>query len=77
MWSPANTQRRRLEGTQDGEELLKGNIYTWALSVLFNRLSALSSKSLAVKVPMLKALPIKVHPKEMYFRTVFEDFPFA
>ena len=56
---------------------LKETIYTWAPNVLFTSLRRLSSKSLAVKVPMLKALPIKVHPKEMYFRAVFEDFPFA
>lgn len=77
MWSPVNVQSRRLEGTRDRKKPLKGTIYTWALSVLFTTLRRLSSKPLAVKVPMLKALPIKVHPKEMYFRTVFEDFPFA
>ena len=59
------------------KKLLRGTIYTWVLSVLFTTLRGLSSKSLAVKVPMLKALPITVYPKEMYFRTVFEDFPFA
>lgn len=75
--SPVNIQSRWLEENQDGEKLLKGTIYTWAMSVLFTTPRRLSSKSLAVKVPMLKALPIKVHPKEMYFRTVFEEFPFA
>ena len=77
MWSPVNIQSCWLEGTRDRKKLLKGTIYTWALSVLFTTVRRLSSKSLAVKVPMLKALPITVYPKEMYFRTVFEDFPFA
>ncbi|KAJ4949180.1 hypothetical protein JOQ06_020698 [Pogonophryne albipinna] len=40
-------------------KILKGTIYTWALSGPFTTLKRLSSKSLAVKVPMLKALPIK------------------
>lgn len=57
--SPVNIQSRWLEENQDGEKLLKGTIYTWAMSVLFTTPRRLSSKSLAVKVPMLKALPIK------------------
>lgn len=70
-------QSCRLEETQDRRELLKGTIYTWVLSALFTTLRMLLGKSLALKVPMLKALPITVNPNEMYFRTVFEDFLFA
>lgn len=47
------------------------------INALFTSLRRLSGRSLAVKVPMLKALPIKVHPTEMCFRAAFEDFPFA
>lgn len=64
-----------LTGRNAGKE--RGTIHTWTLSVLFTTLRRISSKSLAVKVPMLKAPPITAYPKEMYFRTVFEDFPFA
>ncbi len=45
-------------GKRDRKKLLKGTIYTWAPSVLFTTLRRLSGKSLAVKVPMLKAPPI-------------------
>ncbi|CAB1425105.1 unnamed protein product [Pleuronectes platessa] len=36
MWSPVNTQSRRLEGTRDRKESLEGTVYTWALSVAFH-----------------------------------------
>lgn len=72
-----NIQSCWLEESWDRKKLLKGTIYTWAPSVLFTTLRRLSSKSLAVKVPVLKALPITVYPKVMHFRTVFEGFPFA
>lgn len=60
-----------------GENLLEGSAYTWATRPPFTAPRTLSGKSLAVNVPMLKALPIKVHLREIYFRTLFEEFPFA
>lgn len=78
MWSPENTLSPRLRENRDRKKPLKGGPSIPGCWAGFpTSLRRLSGKSLAVKVPMFKAPPIKVHPKEMYFRTVFEDFLFA
>ena len=75
MWTPVGT--KKIKRSWDLKEVLKGNVYTCMLRQFSSGLSSLSDKSLAVKLPMLRAQPIKTRKKEMFFGTAFDEIPFA